>query len=60
MQEIRDQQFPSEPIENDRIRRLLTALGEWGVAEVEGANEPTLELLADRALDAYKDVAAVA
>lgn len=46
--------------EPESVRRLLAALGEWGVAEVQGAPEMTLEQLAERAKDAYQDVAAVA
>ena len=60
MQDSCDIYTPDEQPEPDSIRRLLFALGAWGAAEVEGAPEPTLEQLADLALDAYKDVAAVA
>lgn len=42
------------------VQRLLAALGEWGVAEVQGAPTSSLELLAERALSAYLDVAKVA
>ena len=44
----------------ESVQRLLAALGEWGVAEVEGAPETSLALLAERAMDAYRDVATVA
>lgn len=63
MQESLDTTHPietSDQTESDSIRRLLAALGEWGVAEVQGQPEPTLEQLENRAMDAYKDVAAVA
>ncbi len=53
-------QVPDNGPETEAIRRLLAALGEWGVAEVNGAPEPTLEQLESAALDAYRDVAAVA
>lgn len=48
------------PPEADSVQRLLAALGEWGVAEVQGAPEPMLEHLEDVAKDAYLDVSAVA
>ncbi len=44
----------------DSIGRLLVALGEWGVAEVQGVSEPVLNELEDRAMCAYKDIASVA
>ena len=58
-----DSPLISEPItgpDPQAIQRLLAALGEWGVAEVEGASEPTLQELEGEALDAFRDVAAVA
>lgn len=63
MQESLDTTHPIETgdqSEPDSIRRLLTALGEWGVGEVQGLPEPMLEQLEVQAMDAYKDVAAVA
>ncbi|MDA0676531.1 MAG: hypothetical protein O2788_00815 [Chloroflexi bacterium] len=42
----------------DSVKRLLTALGEWGVAEEKGVPMPALSLLAENAMDAYLDVAA--
>ena len=60
MQDTPDISVPSEQPDTDPVRRLLVALGEWGVAEVQGESEPVLEQLKDEANDAYKDVAAVA
>lgn len=42
------------------VQRLLAALGEWGVAEVQGASERSLELLIERAMSAYTEVASAA
>ncbi len=42
------------------IRRLLAALGEWGVAEVHGEPESSLDLLIERAMSAYAEVASAA
>jgi hypothetical protein len=49
-----------EPPDPERVRRLLAALGEWGVAEAEGEPQPSLDVLAERAMDAYLDIARVA
>jgi hypothetical protein len=35
------------------VRHLLVALGEWGAAEVQGAPESSLDLLIERAMNAY-------
>lgn len=60
MQEIPDTTDPLVVLEPDSVQRLLAALGEWGVAEVQGVPEPILDQFEDRAKDAYLDVAAVA
>ena len=52
-------EFHSQP-DPEPIQRLLAALGEWGVAEVEGVSKASLDLLAERAMSAYLDVAQVA
>ena len=44
----------------DSVKRLLTALGEWGAAEEKGVPAPALSLLAENAMDAYLNVAAAA
>ena len=53
-----------EPIslvdDTDSIARLLAALGDWGVAEVRGEPNSTLDDLESRALDAYKAVSSAA
>ena len=46
--------------EPESVQRLLAALGDWGEAEVQGASTLILDQLADRALTAYEDIAAVA
>jgi hypothetical protein len=44
----------------DSVKRLLTALGEWGAAEENGMPLPALNMLAENAMDAYLNVAAAA
>lgn len=44
----------------ESVQRLLLALAEWGVAEVEGAPETSLDQLEERAMSAYLAVAPVA
>jgi hypothetical protein len=44
----------------DSVKRLLTALGEWGAAEEKGVPMPALNLLAENAMDAYLNVASAA
>ena len=60
MQVPDDALIPMPPPDSDSVRRLLAALGEWGAAEVEGASEPVLDELEDRAMSAYRDIASVA
>lgn len=38
------------------IRRLLEALGEWGVAEQKGLPTHMVNIFAERAQDAFEDI----
>jgi hypothetical protein len=40
--------------EPDQVCQLLTALGDWGVAEELGEPAQVLDFYADRAYDAYR------
>ncbi len=60
MQNFGTSPTPGTPLEPDMVRQLLVALGQWGVAEMEGASEPALDELEDLAQDAYDNIASVA
>lgn len=60
MQEFSPLTPTPQHLEPESVRRLLEALAEWGMAEVNGVEPPALDALVERAMSAYKDVAAVA
>ena len=43
-------------LDPDAIRRLLEALGEWGVAEQKGLPMHMVSIFAERAQDAYEEL----
>ena len=60
MRDLSEQGAPETPVNDQSVRELLVALGDWGVAEVRGEPFSILEDLHARAKEAFKAASAAA
>jgi hypothetical protein len=60
MHEAHPENTQPASLEPERVRSLLVALGEWGQAEQQGAPAESLDAYAEKARNAYFELASAA